>query len=119
MRNLHSISRDDTYMILAYDQGFEHGPSDFNATNVDPYHVFDIARHGDFTAIACQAGIAEKYWHDDYTDTPLLIKLNGKTSLQRGEPLSLQHCSVRRAQEATRSTLVVSTNKPCCLSSVQ
>lgn len=105
MRNPHSISRDGTYMILAYDQGFEHGPTDFNAKNVDPYYVFDIALHGNFTAIACHAGIAEDYWHDDYTDIPLLVKLNGKTRLPSGDPVSKQHCSVRRAQELGASAV--------------
>jgi len=103
--NLHSISRDDTYMILAYDQGFEHGPTDFNQKNVDPYYVFDIALHGDYTAIACQPGIAEKYWHDEYKEIPLLVKLNGKTKRSSGDPLSQQHCSVRRAQELGASAV--------------
>lgn len=105
MMNLHEIARDNTYMILAYDQGFEHGPSDFDDDNVDPYYVFDIALHGQYTAIACQPGIAEKYWHDDYTEVPLLVKLNGKTSLQSGDPVSRQHCSVRRAQEIGASAV--------------
>ena len=105
MDNLHSISRDNNYMILAYDQGFEHGPTDFDDSNVDPYYVFDIARHGKYTAVACQPGIAEKYWHGDYKETPLLVKRNGKTRLQSGDPLSRQHCSVRRAQELGASAV--------------
>lgn len=105
MMNLHNIGRNNTYMVLAYDQGFEHGPSDFNAKNVDPYYVFDIALHGKYTAIACQAGIAEKHWHDEYKDIPLLLKLNAKTSLQSGDPVSRQHTSVRRAQELGASAV--------------
>jgi class I fructose-bisphosphate aldolase len=105
MMNLHTVSRDDTYMILAYDQGFEHGPTDFDQSNVDPYYVFDIALHGNYTAIACHAGIAEKYWHDEYQEVPLLVKLNGKTKRSSGDPRSLQHCSVRRAQELGASAV--------------
>ena len=48
-------------LLLAYDQGFEHGPSDFNAKNVDPDYIIDIAiRSQVFTGIILQKGIAER-----------------------------------------------------------
>lgn len=81
-------------MILACDQGFEHGPKDFNATNIDPEYVMDIALEGHYNAIAVQAGIAEKYYGLHYKDVPLLLKLNAKANLPEKDPWSRQHTSV-------------------------
>src|SRR5438309_11428258 len=73
-------------MLLAYDQGFEHGPSaDFNDKNIDPNYILDIATKGDFTGLVLHKGIAEKYYSGKI---PLIVKLNGKTSLPKGDPAS-------------------------------
>lgn len=83
--------------LLAYDQGFEHGPVDFDETNVDPQQIIDIGEQaGVFTGIIYQEGIAEKY----KTNLPLIIKLNGKTRLHSDEdPYSPQLCTVAKARE--------------------
>ncbi|MHB1868980.1 MAG: class I fructose-bisphosphate aldolase [Nitrososphaerales archaeon] len=82
-------------MLLAYDQGFEHGPSvDFNDKNVDPSYVMDIAAKGGFTGIVFQKGIAEKYYDGK---VPLIVKVNAKSYLPKGEPNSKQNCSVEYA----------------------
>lgn len=83
--------------LLAYDQGFEHGPVDFDETNVDPQKVIDIGEQaGVFTGIIYHEGIAEKY----KTNLPLIIKLNGKTKLHPDEdPYSPQLCTVAKAVE--------------------
>ena len=87
--------REEKGILLAYDQGFEHGPStDFTDKNVDPNHILEIARNGGFTGLVLQKGVAEKYYDGK---VPLIIKLNGKTSLPRGEPVSTQLCSVEYA----------------------
>lgn len=87
--------RDGRGMLLAYDQGLEHGPSaDFDDKNVDPSFVMDIARKGDFTGVVFQKGIAERFYDGE---VPLIVKLNGKTSLPKGEPISRQVCSVAQA----------------------
>jgi len=84
-------------IILAYDQGLEHGPSkDFNDTNVDPAYIIDIAERGGFTGLVLQKGTAEKYYDGE---VPLILKLNGKTSLPQGEPLATAICSVQQAIE--------------------
>ena len=50
-------------LILAYDQGLEHGPTeDFNDRNVDPAFIVDIANRGGYTGLALQKGTAEKYY---------------------------------------------------------
>ncbi len=85
-------------LYLAYDQGLEHGPSDFNDINVDPRRIIKIAADGKFNAVVFQKGIIEKY-HQEIraSKVPLIIKLNGKTNLSQGEPISRQLCSVKEA----------------------
>lgn len=97
MIDVGKISRDGKMMLLAYDQGFEHGPADFDDDNVDPQQIIDIARKaGVFTGIVFQAGVAQKY----AVELPLVVKLNGKTSFHAGEePVSLQIHSVDNAVE--------------------
>lgn len=91
------IMKDGKCVILAYDQGFEHGPTDLNLKTVDPNYVLDIALEGRYTAVALQSGIADKYYTGYFKDVPLIVKLNGKTSYQKGDPISLQHTSVKHA----------------------
>jgi len=92
---MNSFLREGKGMLLAYDQGFEHGPSaDFNDQNIDPSYIMDIAAKGDFTGVVFHKGIAEKYYNGK---VPLIVKLNGKTSLPKGEPVSTLVCSVEEA----------------------
>jgi len=87
-------------LFLAYDQGLEHGPSDFNASNIDPKKIISIAKRGKFNGLIVQKGIAEKYNTEiKKSKVPLIIKLNGKTNLSHGEPLSTQLCTVSEALE--------------------
>ena len=95
---LHKILTKGKALYLAYDQGLEHGPTDFNDKNVDPKYIFDIAKKGRYNAIILQKGIAEKYNKEiKKLRLPLILKLNGKTSLVGGEPISKQLCSVKEA----------------------
>jgi fructose-bisphosphate aldolase, class I len=92
---MNNFLRNGKGILLAYDQGFEHGPSaDFNDKNIDPNYIIDIATKGDFTGLVLHKGIAEKYYNGK---VPLIVKLNGKTSLPKGEPVSTQVCSVEEA----------------------
>lgn len=96
MRNGHSL-------ILAYDQGLEHGPTDFNEKNVDPAYVIDIANRGGFDAFVCQKGIAEKY--HELIDVPILMKVNGKTAIFGRDPVARQNCSVSYAEKLGASAI--------------
>jgi len=88
--------RNERGMLLAYDQGLEHGPSkDFNEKSVDPTNILEIADKGKFTGIIFQKGVAEKYYDGK---VPLVVKVNGKTSLPKGEPLATQNCTVKHAK---------------------
>ena len=72
-----------TLLILPIDQGLEHGPVDFfdNPASLDPDYQFELAREGRFSAIALHVGLAEKYLPPHAGDVPLILKLNGKTSI--------------------------------------
>lgn len=85
-------------MLLAYDQGFEHGPVDFNEKSVDPNYIMKVAQNGNFTGVVLQEGLAARYYKKE-SGVPLIVKLNGKTSFQGEEPLSLQLCTVKKAAE--------------------
>ena len=82
-------------VLLAYDQGLEHGPStDFDEKNVDPAAIMEMAARGKFNGVVFQKGVAERFYDGR---VPLIVKLNGKTSLPKGEPVSRQVCSVEQA----------------------
>lgn len=72
-----------TLLILPIDQGLEHGPVDFfaNPDSLDPKYQYDLAKEGNFSAIALHIGLAEKYFHEYAGDVPLILKLNGKTGI--------------------------------------
>ncbi|MEI6886622.1 MAG: fructose-bisphosphate aldolase [bacterium] len=98
MVDLAPISRKESIVMLAYDQGFEIGPSVFNSQSYDPKYIFELAIKYNFSCIALHKGIAEKYYHDYANNIPLVIKLNGKTSLSKEEPISRMSCSVDYAK---------------------
>ncbi len=96
--HINKLLTDEKTLILAYDQGLEHGPSaDFNLKNVDPQYVIDIAEKGRYSALALHHGIAEKYYHGTSRKIPLIIKLNGKTNIPKIEPYAGLICSIKRA----------------------
>lgn len=86
-------------LFLAYDQGLEHGPeSDFNDKSVDPLYIIDLAKKGKFQGLVFQKGIAEKYQKEiKKSKIPLIVKLNGKTRLVKGDPISEPICTVKEA----------------------
>ena len=98
MIKLNKILRKGKALFLAYDQGLEHGPKDFNDQNVDPIYIINIAKKGKYTGIIFQKGIAEKYRKEiNLSKVPLIVKLNGKTNLVKGDPVSTQLCTVGEA----------------------
>ena len=96
--SLKNITNRGKALLLAYDQGLEHGPTDFNSKNVDPRYIIKIAKSGGFTALVLQKGIVEKYYDEiRKSKVPLIMKLNGKTNLYRGDPISSEICTVKEA----------------------
>lgn len=103
--NIKKLSKNGKFLFLAYDQGLEIGPTEFNAENVDPQYIFDIAASGCFTGVIVQKGLAEKYYKGPNKNTPLIVKLNGKDKIYQGEPVSYQLCSVGEAVELGASAV--------------
>lgn len=90
------ITTNGKSLVLAYDHGLEHGPTDFSGKSVDPSYILDIAKKGGYNGVILQKGVAEKYYNRK-SHVPLIVKLNGKTNIYKGEPVSEQVCSVKEA----------------------
>lgn len=89
-----------TLLLLPIDQGIEHGPRDFfaNPASKDPEYQFHLAAEAGYSAIACQIGLASKYYPDYAGQVPLLLKINGKTDIPSSdEALSTLNASVEDA----------------------
>lgn len=100
MIDLSKLIKKERALFLAYDQGMEHGPTDFDDENINPQKILDISVSGAFTGVIFQKGIAEKYYlGSEYTNKiPLILKLNGKTNLINDpDPYSPQICTVEEA----------------------
>ncbi len=89
--------RKDKALILAYDHGLEHGPTDFNEKSVDPSYVLDIALEANYTGIVLHHGLVEKYYTSYFRDIPLILKLNVHTRIGYKPLISTNVCSVERA----------------------
>ena len=72
-----------TLMFLPIDQGLEHGPVDFfpNPPCADPDYQCRLAEDGGYSGIVFHIGLAQKYMRDYAGTVPLVLKLNGKTSI--------------------------------------
>jgi class I fructose-bisphosphate aldolase len=66
-------------LLLPIDQGIEHGPRDFfpNPASKDPEYQFRLAAEAGYSAIACQIGLATKYYPDNACQVPLILQING------------------------------------------
>jgi class I fructose-bisphosphate aldolase len=87
-------------MLLPIDQGIEHGPRDFfpNPASKDPSYQFRLAAEAGYSALACQIGMAEKYYPDYAGQVPLILKVNGKTDVPSSDDaLSTLNSSVEDA----------------------
>jgi fructose-bisphosphate aldolase, class I len=89
-----------TLMMLPIDQGIEHGPRDFfaNPASKDPEYQFRLAAEAGYSAIACQIGLATKYYPDYAGQVPLILKVNGRTDVPPSdEALSTVNAAVEDA----------------------
>jgi class I fructose-bisphosphate aldolase len=101
MVNLKKITTKGRALFLAYDHGLEHGPDEleeFGGKAVDPDFVLQIAIRGGYNGVILQKGIAQKYYSKSKQKIPLILKLNGRTQMAGGEPVSQQICSVKEAK---------------------
>lgn len=103
-----------TLLLLPIDQGLEHGPVDFfpNPDSADPDFQFRLAAEGRFSGIALHIGLAQKYMRDYAGKVPLVLKINGKTTIPSDElafsPLTASvEDAVRLGADAIGYTLYV------------
>lgn len=107
-------------MILPIDQGLEHGPVGFFGPDntvmdcANPEFQFKLALEGKYSAIAVHYGLAEKYYSNYAGKVPLVLKINGKTSIPSDDeafsPLtSTVEDAVRLGADAIGYTLFVGT----------
>lgn len=95
---LSRIVKNGRILLLAMDQGMEHGPKDFNEKNIDPDFVLDIAAKGGFTGMALGKGVAYQHMESFAGQFPLILKLNGRTSMvPKDEVYSAPNASVKEA----------------------
>ncbi|MFQ6041597.1 MAG: class I fructose-bisphosphate aldolase [Candidatus Poribacteria bacterium] len=76
-----SGTKNGTLFFLPVDQGFEHGPRDFNEANIDPDFQLEMAKECGYSGIVFHYGLAKKYWKNRYEQVNLVLKLNGKTEI--------------------------------------
>jgi class I fructose-bisphosphate aldolase len=87
-------------LILPIDHGLEHGPRDFfaNPESLDPAYQLKLVEKGGISAIVFHIGLATKYLKEYAGNVPLILKLNGKTSIPSdAQAFSPQTASVEDA----------------------
>ncbi len=72
-----------TFLFLPLDQGLEHGPVDFfnNPDSLDTEYIFRLGVEGRYSGVAIHIGLAEKYYPKFAGKIPLLLKVNGKSTI--------------------------------------
>ena len=70
-------------MFLPIDQGLEHGPRDFfpNPASADLEYELALAEEANYSGIVCHIGLAEKHYRKYAGRVPLVLKINGKSSI--------------------------------------
>lgn len=101
MARLRQIVRDSgKTLILPYDQFIEHDNrhADPNPKAADPAYICKLAEEGGYNAVAVHYGVAKRYWSQLAGSVPLLLKINGKTSIpDQSMPLSVHTSYVEDA----------------------
>ncbi len=101
LARVRQIVRDSgTSLILPYDQFIEHDNRhiDPNPKAASPDYICNLADEGGYNAVAIHYGLAKRYCSKLAGSVPLLLKLNGKTSIPSQEaPLSVHTSYVEDA----------------------
>lgn len=87
-------------LILPYDQFIEHDNRHVepNPDAADPDYICKLAKEGAYNAVAIHYGLAKRYWDKYAGSVPLLLKINGKTSIpDQSRPLSVHTSYVEDA----------------------
>jgi class I fructose-bisphosphate aldolase len=72
-----------TTMILPYDQFIEHDCRHLEAESDagNPDYIINLAIKGGYNAVAIHYGLAKRFWSKYDGQIPLILKINGKTSI--------------------------------------
>lgn len=82
-------------MMLPYDQFVEHDNrhSFAHERANDPDYIMELAVDGGFNAVAVHYGIAKRFWKKWDKKIPLVVKINGKTSIPSQDHALSTHTS--------------------------
>jgi class I fructose-bisphosphate aldolase len=82
-------------LILPYDQFIEHDSRHLDAESDagNPNYIMDLARRGGYTAVAVHYGLGRRYWTRLEGSVPLVVKVNGKTSIPPSDEAFSPHTS--------------------------
>jgi class I fructose-bisphosphate aldolase len=97
MIDISHLTTNGKMIFLACDQGMEHGPEDFNETNIDPAYICEIGVKAGLNALIFGKGIAEKYYQEYRDRIPLIVKLNGHSRFNKPNSWGPQNCTVDEA----------------------
>ncbi|MBI2609180.1 MAG: fructose-bisphosphate aldolase [Deltaproteobacteria bacterium] len=79
-------------LILPYDQFVEHDCRHLDAESDagNPNYILQLGLEGGYNAVAIHYGLAKRYWTKYKNKIPLILKVNGKTSIpEASKPLSV------------------------------
>lgn len=84
-----------TSMILPYDQFVEHDMRHIEAGEfaARPEHILELGEAAKFNAVAFHYGISARYWPKTDGKLPLIVKVNGKTSIPSDSKALSTHTS--------------------------
>jgi len=89
------VRENGTALILPYDQFLEHDTRHLEAgpDAARPEFILDLGETAGFNAVAFHIGIAKRYWSKIEGRLPLILKLNGKTSVPSDDQALSVHTS--------------------------
>ncbi|MBI4235413.1 fructose-bisphosphate aldolase [Candidatus Peregrinibacteria bacterium] len=94
------VRESGTTLILPYDQFMEHDNrhAEAESDSANPDYICELAACGGYNAVAIHYGLAKRYWTKLAGSVPLVLKINGKTSIpSQSNPLSVHTSYVEDA----------------------
>ncbi|MDZ7816121.1 MAG: fructose-bisphosphate aldolase [Planctomycetota bacterium] len=84
-----------TTMLLPYDQFIEHDCRHLEAESDsgNPYYICELAQEAGFKGIVFHYGLSMRYWSRIEGELPVIVKINGKTSIPSDDEALSVHTS--------------------------
>ncbi|RKY16553.1 MAG: fructose-bisphosphate aldolase [Planctomycetota bacterium] len=84
-----------TTMLLPYDQFVEHDCRhlDGKSDSGNPYYICELAKEAGFNGVVFHYGLSARYWPSTEGEVPLIVKINGKTSIPPDDEALSVHTS--------------------------